>query len=107
MGFRGGGHDEPPFSGGRTQDAVVADLVNPGRRDQGGELLEEFQWFEDDMGGPVAPAMLETVEQPLLDEIASSRVPRFTQYPLSVPRIQLILPMHLCTPARGGCAPIP
>jgi hypothetical protein len=35
-----------------------------GRRHQGRELLDEFLGFEDDVGGAVAPPVLQTVEEP-------------------------------------------
>jgi len=68
MGLVRTGHDEPAAAGGRPKDAVVADLVDPRGRDEGGQLLQELQGFEDHMGGPVAPATLEAVEQPAIGE---------------------------------------
>jgi hypothetical protein len=47
---------------------VVADLVDARRGNQGGQLLQEFQRLEDDMGGSVAPAMLETIKQPAISK---------------------------------------
>jgi hypothetical protein len=56
--------DERAPAGGRTQDPVIANLVNPRGRDQGGELLQQLQGLEDDVRRPIAPAALEAVEQP-------------------------------------------
>jgi len=38
------------------------------RRHQGRELLEQLQGFEDDVGGAVAPAMLQPVEEAAIVE---------------------------------------
>jgi hypothetical protein len=38
--------------------------MEAGRRDQGRELLDELLGLEDDVGGAVAPAVLEPVEKP-------------------------------------------
>ncbi len=42
---------------------MVADEVEAGRRDQGGEPLQELEGLEDDVGRSVAPAVLEAVEE--------------------------------------------
>ena len=43
--------------------AVVAHHVEPRRRNQRGQLLDQFERFEDDRFGAVAPAAFEPVEQ--------------------------------------------
>jgi hypothetical protein len=47
---------------------VVSDQVEPWRRYQGGELLEEFEGLEDDVGGAVAPGVAELVEDAAVGE---------------------------------------
>jgi hypothetical protein len=68
MRILGCGNHEPSLSGRRAQDALVTDLVNPRWRDGGGDLLQEFQRLEDDVGGPVAPAALEAIKEPSVRE---------------------------------------
>ncbi len=48
---------------GGAEKAVIAHLVNPGRRDQDSQPLEQLQRLVDHMSGPVAPAALEAVQE--------------------------------------------
>ena len=57
------GDDQAAAEGGGPEKAVVTDLVNPGRGDQDGQLLHQFLGLEDHMGGAVAPAALQAVEE--------------------------------------------
>ncbi len=48
---------------GRPEETVVANLVDPGRRDQDGQPFQQLQRLKDHVGGPVPPATLEAVEE--------------------------------------------
>lgn len=52
------------LSRARAQDPVVANEVETGRRDQRRESLDELLRLEDDVGRAIAPAVLQSVEQP-------------------------------------------
>jgi len=43
---------------------MAANEMGPRRRDKRGELLDEFKRPKDDVGGSVAPAALEAIQQP-------------------------------------------
>lgn len=58
-----------PVTGGGGQDAVVPDEVDPGWRNECGELFEQLQRLEPDMGRAVAPALLELVDQPAVGRL--------------------------------------
>jgi len=62
------GDDQAAADGGGSEKAVVTDLVNPGRGNQDGQLLDQLQGLEDHVGGPVAPAALEAVEETSVGE---------------------------------------
>jgi hypothetical protein len=48
---------------------MVTHGVNPRRRNQGGELLDQLIGCEKDGRGPVAPAALELVEKSAVGEL--------------------------------------
>jgi hypothetical protein len=50
-------------AGCRGEDAVIADEVEPWRWDERGELFQQLEGSESDVGRTVAPAVLELVEQ--------------------------------------------
>lgn len=56
--------DHPALLRARCEDAVVPDHVNAWGRNDCCELLHELERLEDHVGGAVAPAPLEPVEQP-------------------------------------------
>ncbi len=56
-------HDPRPVSSRGSENAVVTNEVEPRRRDQCGELLQQFEGFESDVGRAVASAVFEFVEQ--------------------------------------------
>jgi len=43
----------------RGQDPVIDHEVDPGTRHQHCELLQELDWLEEEMGGPVGPRALQ------------------------------------------------
>ena len=47
---------------------MVTDEMEARRRDQGSELLEKLLRLKNDVGGAVAPAMLQSVEEPAIVE---------------------------------------
>jgi len=60
------GHDLRAPTCGGGQDPMVSNEVEPGRRDEGGGLLQQLQRLEDDVGRHVAPAVLELVHHPAI-----------------------------------------
>ena len=61
-------YDAIPLACTWAQDPVVTHEVEARWRDQRCELLHEFLGLEDDVGGAVAPAVLEAVEEPSILE---------------------------------------
>ena len=59
--------ERPPGSRGREY-AVLANEVEAGRGNERSELSHQFQGFKDDVGGSVAPAVLEAIEQPAVGQ---------------------------------------
>jgi hypothetical protein len=55
--------DEGSPAGCRGEHAVISDEVESGRRNQGCQLLDQLEGFEDDVVGAVAPAASETIQQ--------------------------------------------
>lgn len=62
----GPGHHAPALARAGAEDAVVADEVEARRRHQRRELLDELGGLEKDVGGAVAPAMLQAIEEPAI-----------------------------------------
>ena len=56
-------HDAIPRPRSGAEHAVIADQMKARGRDQGCELLDQFERFEDDVGGSIAPAALEAIEK--------------------------------------------
>ena len=56
-------YDSRPVPSGWGQDAVVPNEVGAGGRNESGQLLHELERFERDVGGTVAPAMPQLVQQ--------------------------------------------
>ncbi len=48
---------------------MVPDEVDPGWRNECGELFEQLQRLQPDMGRAVAPALLELVDQPAVGRL--------------------------------------
>jgi hypothetical protein len=57
------GYDLIPLAGARSEDPVVADEVEAGRRYERGEPLQELEGLEDNVRRAVAPAVFEAVEE--------------------------------------------
>lgn len=55
----GSGHDLVSIGGNRRQDPVVADEVEAGRGDQGGEFFDPLLWAQEPRRGAVRPVGLE------------------------------------------------
>jgi hypothetical protein len=60
---RRAGDDKGPPGGVGCEDAVVQDLVLPGRRDQGHQVLDEFEGGEVEGGGAVGPGCLQVEDE--------------------------------------------
>ena len=69
MPFRRRGHDTWAPAGAGSQDTVVAQLVRPGRRDEGGEPFDELDGLENDMGRPVTPTPHQAVEEAAVGKV--------------------------------------
>jgi hypothetical protein len=64
--------DEVAQAGASREHTVIADLVGARGRDQGGELAEEVERFEEQRLGAVAPGMRQAVEQASVGELGEA-----------------------------------